>query len=201
VRIAELGAQRLQRKQAGFGRLRRRVAAIEEGVDGDRHAGGGHAARERSDMRLVGMHAARRNKAEQVAGAAIGLQLGDQIGQGTQRRQAAVGNRRIDADKILHHHAAGSEIHVSDFGIAELAFGQANFQRRGLEQAVRAGRHQAVENRRRGLGDRVVVALQPVAPAIENAQNNGAGTRHDRLIAGNGVDNGAKGGLAGRRNP
>ena len=57
------------------GRLRRRIAAVGEGVHERRHAGVGEDLRQRGGVVLVRMHAARRDQPDQVAGAAALLQL------------------------------------------------------------------------------------------------------------------------------
>ena len=63
---------------------RRRVAAIQEGVHQCRYAGGGDGAGEGDGVVLMGMHAAGRDEAHQMAGAAGGAQFRDQLLQGGQ---------------------------------------------------------------------------------------------------------------------
>ena len=82
--------------------------------------------RQRRHVILMRMHAARRQQAHQMRGAAALLELGDEVGERLVLGQRAVRDRHIDARQILHHDAAGADIHVADFGIAHLAAGQAD---------------------------------------------------------------------------
>ena len=99
--------------------------------------------------------------------------------------EAAVGDRRVDARQILHHDAAGADIHVADLGIPHLAVGQADIVLARLQLRVRAVRHEAVPIRRPGQEDGVVVAVGALAPAVQDAQDDGTGTtrlRHGHVL-------------------
>src|SRR5579862_2163879 len=50
----------------------------------------------------------------------------------------------------------------------------------GFEMGVRPARHQLVPDRCLGPGDRVVVGIRALAPAVEDAQHDRAGTRRHR---------------------
>ena len=67
-----------QRLGEAAGALGRSVAAVEEGVETDRHAGLGQVSGERRDVPLMGVDAARRDQAHEVAGAAAAAKRGDQ---------------------------------------------------------------------------------------------------------------------------
>ena len=131
-------------------------------------------------MILMGMHAAGRGEAHQVAGAAGLLQGGDQLGQDRAFGQRTVGDGLVDARQVGHRDPAGAEIHVADLGIAHLALGQADEGLRGVDQALRAGRDHPVIVGRARVQDGVVMRIGAVSPAIENAQNGGPRTGSGR---------------------
>src|SRR3546814_20400438 len=69
--LAERFAPGLQRRQARGGRAWRRVAAVQEGVHGHlRHAGAMRELQHREDLRPMAVHAAGREQAPDVQGAA-----------------------------------------------------------------------------------------------------------------------------------
>src|SRR5205814_1349433 len=106
--------------------LRRRVAAVEKGMHRDGYAGIAHDGREGSDLVLVRMDPARRNKPHDMRRAAALFKLGDKL---LQRRQAcdlAFGEHLVDAREILDDDPAGTDIGVADLGIAHLPVGQTN---------------------------------------------------------------------------
>jgi hypothetical protein len=174
---APFGADRGEPEQTRFGRARWRVAAVEEGMHRD--VGHAFAAREldhREQVFLMAVHAARRQQAEQVQGAAGSLRRlagGDQFGIGV---EAAVLDRGVHAREVLVDDAAGADVHVADFGIAHLAVRQADVFALGVHQGVRAVGEQAAPVRQPGLGQGVVLGLLAMAPAVEDQQQQGLGT-------------------------
>jgi hypothetical protein len=74
-------------------------------------------------MILVGVHAARRDQADQMAGAAGAAQALDQAEQRGGPRNLTRIHSLIDARQILHHDATGADIEVPDLGISHLAVG------------------------------------------------------------------------------
>ena len=146
-------------------------------MDPDRHAGAGDMVGEEDQMVLVRMHAAGRRKAHQMAGAAALLQRRDQLGQDRVLGERAVLDGVVDARQVRHGDAAGAEVHVADLGIAHLALGQADEALGGVDQALRAGRDQAIVVGRARIEDGVVGRIGAVAPAVEDAQDRGTQTR------------------------
>ena len=74
---------------------------------------------------------------------------------------------------------------MPDLGIAHLPLGQTHEGIARLHMGVRCGPNEAVPIRGLGESDAVVGAVGALAPTIENAQDDGAGTgriRHDELI-------------------
>ena len=123
------------------------------------------------------MHPARRDQPHDMGGAAAFLELCDELLQRRQLRGLALGERLVDARQVLQHDAAGADIGVADLGIAHLAVGQPDIVLARIELGVRPAAHQLVPDRRLRLVDRVVGAVRPLAPAVEDAQ-------HDRFRAG-----------------
>ena len=161
------------------GTARRHVPAVEEGMDPDRHAVAGDQVGEEDEMILVRVHAARREETQQVAGGAALLQGGDRLGEHRMPGQRAILDGVVDARQVGHRDAAGAEIHVADLGIAHLALGQADERLGCIDQALRAGRDQAVEARCLGVQDGVVGTVGAIAPAVEDAEQGGTRTGHD----------------------
>ena len=156
-------------------------------MQGDGHAGAVEDAGEGGDVVLVGMHAAGRQQAHQMAGAAGSLQLGDEVLQARVARQLAGLHGGVDARQVLHDHAAGADVHMADLGIAHLAGRQPDMQFRGVDQRMRAIAHEAVPGRRVRQPDRVVIVAGAFPPAVEDAEHDGAGpiaTSHGRYIEG-----------------
>ena len=112
-----------------------------------------------------------------MAGAAALLQRGDQLGQDRVLGERAVLDGVVDARQVGHGDAAGAEVHVADLGIAHLALGQADEALGGVDQALRAGRDQAVVVGRARVEDGVVGRIGAMAPAVEDAQDRGTQTR------------------------
>ncbi len=145
-------------------------------MDPDLHARARDQVGERDQVIFVGMHAAGRGEAHQVAGAAVALQLGDQLLEVRDPGERAVGDGGVDARHVGDGHAAGAEVHVAHFGVAHLALGQADEAFRGVDQPLRAGRDQPVVVRRAGIEDRIVPGIGAVAPPIEDAEQGGTRT-------------------------
>ena len=59
------------------------------------------------------------------------------VHQGGVLEEGAIGDRVVDLDQVLFHHAAAAESQVSDFGVAHLAIRQADRQAGSAYQGVR----------------------------------------------------------------
>ena len=159
--------------------LRRGIAPVEEGVDQDLDPGGGQQARQRRHMGLMGMDAAGREQAHQMAATSRGLQLGDEVEQSGVAGELAGADGGVDARQLLHHHPAGADVHMADLGIAHLALGQAHMQLRGVDQGVGRLGHPALPGGRLGQGHGIAGAGGGMAPAVQNAEHDGL-RRHGR---------------------
>lgn len=88
----------------------------------------------RHHVLIVGMHTAVAQQTEQVQGAAgaLGCRTGRE--QHLVAKEVAVFDRGPDAHQVLHHHAPGTEIQVSDFAVPHLSVGRAHSPPRCAEQ-------------------------------------------------------------------
>src|SRR3954465_3933023 len=80
-----------------------------------------------------------------------------------------------DANEILGHHAAGAEIQMADFAVADLSFRKADGEAGRLEQRTRRALPQPVPHGRAPQLDRVALSTRAEAPAVENDEHYRAG--------------------------
>ena len=85
-----------------------------------RHPRRQHQPGQLRDVVLMRMHAAGREQAQDVGGAAGLFQRGDETRQRRVGGQFAVRDRGADARQVLGHDAPGTQVHVPDFGVAHL---------------------------------------------------------------------------------
>ena len=164
------------------GGLRRRIAAVGDGMHERRNAGVGQDFRQRHGVILVRVHAARRNQPDQVAGAAALLQRLDQAGEGRRLLDLAGRDGVADPRQVLHHDAAGADIEMADLGIAHLSRRQADVAAGGAQERVRPGGPQSVERGRLGLPDGVVGGFLAPAPAVQHDQHHRAALLHEIAV-------------------
>ena len=126
---------------------------------------------------LVGMHAARRQKPHQVARAAACLQPLDQVLEHRAAGQRTVGDGGVDARQVLRHDAARAQAHVADLGVAHLPGGQTHVLGRGNQARHRILARESVPGGRFSQGDGIFIGIRPVAPAVEDAENDRTGPR------------------------
>ena len=113
------------------------------------------------------VHAARANESQEVQSPVFLLYVPASTHEGRIGVEASVGDGRRDAYKILHHHASGAEIQVSDLAVAHLPFGQADAKSGSFEQRARAAAPERIPGRGVGECDCVAVSFGAVAPSIE----------------------------------
>jgi len=141
------------------------------------------------------MHAAGRNQSHDV-NRTFGLPgLVDQCQQDRPARKTAILDGQVDARQVLGDHPSGADIHVTHFGIAHLALGQAHRIARGFQQGMRPFLEQPGVIGRGGRGDGIVFGvIGPVAPAVENTKQGGT-RRHEEIL----IEAGSK--IGTRRQP
>src|SRR5258707_7246100 len=81
-------------------------------------------------------------------------------------------DRLRDANEVLRHDATRTEVEVADFAVADLALGKANREAGRIEQRHWETGRQYVPCGRGRERDRVSLPLCPVAPAIEDDEND-----------------------------
>ena len=116
--------------------------------------------------------AARTEQPDEVQGAAGLAQAGAQLDQRRELIEFTGLDALGDADQVLGDHAAGAEVQVADLAVAHLAFGEADGESAGVEQGARKALPEPVPDRGGGQLDGVAFALGPVAPAVQNHQDD-----------------------------
>ncbi len=132
------------------------------------------------DVVLVRVHPARRDEPHEMSRPAALVEPREETLERRAAGQVPAFRRGVDAGQILGHDAPGAEVHVADLRVAHLAGRQADLLFGGLDQGIRAGGVKALERRRLGHADRVVLAALPVAPAVQDAKHHGA---HSTVLA------------------
>ncbi len=121
-----------------------RVAAVGEGVDHDvRHVLARGEVDERPQVVHARVHAAVRHQPEQVE--AVGVAGGPQR---LVLEERAVLDRLVDAEQVLLHDRARSQVEVAHLRVAHLALGEADRRAVGRERGVRMLLPELVEHRR-----------------------------------------------------
>ena len=165
----------------------RRVAAVEEGMQGDRHAGAVEDPGQRRDVVLVRMHAAGRQQAHEMAGAARGLQPGDEVLQARVAREFAVFQAASMRGRSCMTTRPAPMFMWPTSELPIWPAGSPTFSSEASISRMRAVAHEAVPGRRVRQPDRVVIVAGTLPPAVEDAQHDGAGpiaSSHARYIEG-----------------
>ncbi len=113
-------------------------------------------------------------QANQVYRPAIGDSFVNRLGEVVINIQVTVFNRLADTGKVLINDTSGTNIHMANFRVAHLTFGEPHVKAIGVNEGVRAAFPQFIHCRRMGSGHRIMVALGVVAVAVENNQRHGA---------------------------
>ena len=88
--------------------------------------------------------------------------------------QTAIFAGCIQARQILHDDPASPDIHMANFGIADLSVRQADIRAGSRQQTGWPAFCQCVDSRRCGKRNGIVGCLFTVAPAIHDAQHDGS---------------------------
>ena len=178
--LAELGEGGVEQFDGGLGAAWRGVAAVEEGVQVDLLGAAlrgqlGHG----DQVVLVAVHATVGEQAEDMHGLAGTGRLVHCASEHGVLEELAVTDGLGHPGEVLVNHAAGAEVHVTDFGVAHLPVGQAHVHAGTGDQTVRLGGAQAVVDRCVGGEDGVVFGAFAVTEAIQDDQDQGfRRTRH-----------------------
>ena len=140
------------------------------------HTGSLRSIAQRSQMVLVGMHAAIADEAEEMETLALGFFKG--FHKHRHGGQFAIADAFVDAGQILIHHASRAEIEVAHFAVAHLAVGQAHVFAAGTDGAHRIGGIEVVVVRGAGqqggiaIGYGLSFTAGVDAPAVTDNENN-----------------------------
>ena len=116
-------------------RSRHRVAAVEQRVNRDaRHAPLGAQIDQREQVLVDRVHAAVADEAHEVHGAAVLRRGVARVDERRIREKRSVANRLADANEVLHHHSAGTEVEVAHLAVSHLPLGQSHGEPRRVEQ-------------------------------------------------------------------
>ena len=188
----------LDGRQVPPGAPRRRVPAVEEGVDDDVADLLARRQLEAGDeVAHVAVHAAPGDQAHEVQPAPPPRGLGARLAQDAVLEEAAVLDGEADAREVLVDDTAGADVEVADLGVAHLARRQSHGRAGGVEHAVRVLRQQPVEDRRAGEAHGVVRARRGDAPAVHDDQDD----RAVRRLAGARMGHAGSANLTMRLNP
>ena len=139
--------------------MRVNIAAVHEAVEANvLHTMDGGDRGKVLAMALHGMHATRRDEAQEVQGR---TRLGHVVHGLHQRRvllDGAIEDGVVDTAQLLEHNAAGANVEVAHLGVAHLACGKTHILARCAKRSMRIGLPQLVEIGLLGLVDGVVVA-------------------------------------------
>src|SRR5438067_8051322 len=153
-------------------RFRRRIAAIEPGVNRDAHARAATQLHRGEEMLVERMHATGTDESHEVQRGVVASYVVHQLHEGGNSKELAGVNRLRNAHDVLRHDATGAEIQMTDFTVADLSFGESDGESRGIEQRTRRALPQAVPGRRLAQLDRVAFATGTKAPTVEHDQDN-----------------------------
>ena len=159
-------------RQRSGGVLWQHVAAIGKTVYDDIRSCSGKSHDHGQHLVLMRMDTTRRQQPHHMNSIAGTGKFSRQCGQRRMRRQRPVGHRGIDSRQILLHHAAGTDIHMANLGIADLTFGKPDIWTGGGKPGMRPAHAQRINHRRAGAGYGVGFWCRAKAPAIHDTQDD-----------------------------
>ncbi len=121
-------------------------------------------------MGIMGMHPAVGQQPGQVQPAAGSLGFGDALQQHRVAEEIAVQDRLGDAGQILVDHPAGTDVEMTDLGVAHLALRQPHRHARSSDLHMGILFQQSGQIGGDRLGNGVVLGAGVDAPAIQNHQ-------------------------------
>ncbi len=129
----------------------------------------------RQDLLLVAVHATGREQPEYMQGGGRLRRSGAGADQFGIVEETAVLDRRVHPGQVLVNDATGAQVHVAHFRISHLPLRQAHVAALGVDKGVGTGGQQAAPVGQGGLGQRIVLGLVAMAPAIQDQQDHGLG--------------------------
>jgi hypothetical protein len=129
-------------------------------------------------MSLIRMHAAVREQAKEMQLATTGAGVLHSIEQHGMLEEFAVLDHQLNASGVHVNDAPGTNVEVTDFAVAHLAFGKSDVWPAGLNQRVGILAKEAVVRWLARECDCVGFGFGAVTPAVENRKNERFRTRH-----------------------
>ena len=156
-------------------KCRRGVAAVQEAVNRDgRYTVPDAELDAGKEVTVEGVDTTRAEQPDEMQRAAGCAQLGAELDQRRELVKLTALDALRDADQVLRHDAAGAEVEVAHLAVAHLALGEADGQPARVEESVRERAPEPVPYRGVGQFDRVAFAFRPIAPAVQNDQDDPA---------------------------
>src|SRR5258708_39662295 len=86
--------------------------------------------------------------------------------------QLLVGNEQVNSRDVHVHDATRAHVHVPDFAVAHLSFGQSDERPRRMNQSIGKFLDQLVVRRLPGQRNRIPLRFRAVSPSIQHGQDN-----------------------------
>ena len=130
---------------------------------------GGHF-NHRINMIFVTVNTAGREQAQNMHGFAGRLRLINRVAISRIGEKVTIGDRFVNAGKVLIDHTAGTQCHMTHFGIAHLTLGQPHRHTGGVNQCFWIVIPQRLPDRSVGIFNRVVFFIIAISKAIKDKQ-------------------------------
>jgi hypothetical protein len=127
-------------------------------------------------MRLLRVHAAVGDEAEEVQASLAGAGVLHGVEQHRMLEKFSVLDHQIDAGDVHVHDAAGADVEMANLAVAHLAFGQADERAAGVNERVGIFAQQAIVGGFARQSDGVGFGFGAVSPAVEDEEDEGFGT-------------------------
>src|SRR6185437_852559 len=129
-------------------------------------------------MRLIGVHTAIGDEAEQMELASAGARVLHRIEQDRLFEELAILDHELNPGGIHVHDASRSDIEVPDFAVSHLAVRETYERAAGMDQGVRIFAQQTVISWLAGQCDCIGFGFGSITPAVKNDKNERFRTRH-----------------------
>jgi hypothetical protein len=126
------------------------------------------------EMAVERMDAPGPEEANEMQRATRGTELGTQLHERWELIELAGLDALGDADEILRDYPAGPEVQMAYLAVAHLTFREPYRESAGVEESARIAAPEPVPDRGIGQLDRVSIAFGPVAPAVQNHEDDPA---------------------------
>ena len=126
----------------------------------------------RQQVPVQRVHSARTQQSYEVQGAPGLPEAGTEVHQGWKLVELSALYALGDPHQILRHHPPGTEVQVANLTVSHLPLGKPDRQAARIQKGPGKRAPQPVPNGRRCQLDRVALPLGPVAPAVQDHQDD-----------------------------